>query len=216
MLEALDIAAITFSLSMLGIYHIHLYSSVILLKNSKAQLSKMIDNAHFWAKKHQEKDDAPTVTLAIQTLRNTILVAVFVGGSAITTGLSYTNSFDSSAELNLQIRAIILSTLCICSFLCFVLVIRFSSQLGYLVSTSNIPHEFKKSKKQRKHEKAAVDGATVIEMQAVDAEIGNTAIPHSVVQNESKASLEEANKMIKEEQLRRCTNVAIMNFLMFR
>ena len=119
-MEALDVAAVTFSLATMGLYHIHLYSSVILGRNSKAQLAKMIQNSYWWAKKHQEKDDAPTVTLAVQTLRNTILVAVFVGGNAITTGLSYANSYDGSSELNLQIRSIVLSTLCICSFLCFV------------------------------------------------------------------------------------------------
>eukprot|EP01040_Poterioochromonas_malhamensis_P003229 gene3229-3442_t len=211
-MEALDVAAVTFSLATMGLYHIHLYSSVILGRNSKAQLAKMIQNSYWWAKKHQEKDDAPTVTLGIQTLRNTILVAVFVGGNAITTGLSYANSYDGSSELNLQIRSIVLSTLCICSFLCFALVIRFSAQLGYLVSTSNIPHYVKK--KKGKTEKGS-DKESAPSNNDIPSQITHGTTSSALGSSEEKLSMEEMNRNIRRNQLKICTNVAIMNFVMF-
>ncbi|RYG94502.1 hypothetical protein EON65_57395, partial [archaeon] len=92
-------------------YHVAFYSMIFSGKSS-LQLSLNVKNATHWIAKHREKGDSPTVTLAVQTLRNTIIVATFVGGFAFTYAFDFTNQFQNVGDdLNLQARAIIISTL---------------------------------------------------------------------------------------------------------
>ena len=77
--KSFDIAAIAVSSGVLIGYHAYLYLAVFLYMNDNIQLSTNMKNSIWWLKKHELKGDAPTVTLAIQTFRNTILVAIFVG-----------------------------------------------------------------------------------------------------------------------------------------
>jgi hypothetical protein len=141
-LSALDTAAIVFSIGGLLLYHAQLYFLVYTHQTSnKTQLGQMMANTIHWVKKHQVKEDPQSVTLAIQTLRNTILVAVFVGGNAISLGLNFSNQYSQTNKRPLQIRAILLTFLCFCSFLSWAMNIRFCSQVGYLIGTLNIPHE---------------------------------------------------------------------------
>eukprot|EP01040_Poterioochromonas_malhamensis_P003230 gene3230-3443_t len=202
-MEALDVAAVTFSLATMGLYHIHLYSSVILGRNSKAQLAKMIQNSYWWAKKHQEKDDASNSTLAIHTLRNSLYVAIFVGGFSFTTALKYANSYDSTSDLNLQIRAIILSALCVCSFLCFAAVVRFNTQLGFLICTSNIPYYVKK-----KTGKLQVNN-NVSNNESNQFTPASTASSVDCIEN-----LDEMNGSTRSKQLQILANTMMMSFIM--
>ena len=95
MLSDLDIAAISVSLGLFAGYHIFSYVTYVVKSegsSSSIQLRKNVANAFLWLKKHKIKDDAPNVTLAIQTLRNTILVAVFLGGGSFTAAYSLLDS----------------------------------------------------------------------------------------------------------------------------
>jgi hypothetical protein len=105
------------------------------MKSKSIKLYKNLINSRDWIKKHKAKEDAPNVTLAIQTLRNTIFVAVFLGGSAFTAAYNTLNSFNRVRGINDQCRGIILSILLICSFLAFASVIRAASHLGYQIGT---------------------------------------------------------------------------------
>ena len=116
-------------------------------------------NMLLWAEKHAEKPDAPSVTLAIQTLRNTILVGVFIGGAS----LQYAaNACDflvrpgGPISPQLFCRELILGGLLFVSFLNWTQVIRFANHLGYWVGTLE-QHVEKKRQEIRLREEAAAD-----------------------------------------------------------
>lgn len=116
-------------------YHIFLYVSTF-VGGTQTQLSMNLKNANHWVFKRRDVTDAPTTTLAIQTIRNTIIVAVFVGGSALSAALSYADDYPNHANDPIQqARIIILTSLFMLSFLSWATVIRFASHLGYLVDT---------------------------------------------------------------------------------
>jgi hypothetical protein len=54
-------------------------------------------------KKHQTKEDPAAATLAVQTNRNIILLAVFVGGNAVNIAISYANNYKDIKDRNSQI-----------------------------------------------------------------------------------------------------------------
>jgi hypothetical protein len=229
MLSDLDIGAISYAVASTFIYNGFIYSYVCQLCSGKStvftvepQVAKIMQNSFHWARKHQNKEDAASVTLAIQTLRNTILVAIFVGGSAVNLALSFTDDFDT-LTIPERIRAIILSVLCFCSFLSWVLVIRFSSQLGYLIGTLNIPHvqvDPSEISARKQKEVAKTD----------DIELGSDNVKNDTVAEGNKVGIiiynsvsttdvsdkEEINKVAKEKQLRHCTNLLKLNSIMFR
>ncbi|RYG94790.1 hypothetical protein EON65_56950, partial [archaeon] len=93
------------------VYHVAFYS-MIFSRNASVQLRLNVKNATHWIAKHRDIGDPHSVTLAIQTLRNTLIVATFVGGFAFTYAFDFTNQFQNVGDdLNLQARAIIISTL---------------------------------------------------------------------------------------------------------
>ena len=132
-MDTFHLGSLIGSLSALLIYHVYTYGSVFCFSAWQIQLSKEISNALVWMAKHQEVADAPTVTLAIQTLRNTILVAIFVGGASFQYGFTYLNNYYMEESMQVKIRSLILATLLMISFLCWATVIRCASHLGYFV-----------------------------------------------------------------------------------
>ena len=89
----------------------------------------------------QAKIDPQSVTLAIQTLRNTILVAIFIGGFSFQYAFETLNSLDTSSSKWQICRAAIVSALLFCSFLCWANVIRCASHLGYYIGTLGVDPE---------------------------------------------------------------------------
>lgn len=210
-----DKIAVGIAIGTLISYHIYLYLGVFLLPNQpkhakhvkKTQLAQMIDNASFWVKKHQEKEDAANVTLAIQTLRNTILVAIFVGGSALNLGLSYSNGYNDEHDTAFRVRAIILSILCFCSFLSWVMVIRYASQVGYLIGTINLP-------RYKEVPKAATTGATEGK---VEGSSSTSMIPVPTIgAMDSVVDFTELNKKTKKKMMKRCLNVTVLMTISFK
>lgn len=125
--------SISTALFVLIVYHVLLYT-VTFTGTFHTQLGANLRNSVNWVLKHKEKSDPASATLAVQTIRNTILVAVFVGGNAFTSAFSFANTY-SPDDVVQQARSIILAALLFSSFLCWALVIRFSAHLGYLVGT---------------------------------------------------------------------------------
>lgn len=134
--------AIAGSLFLMVMYHILMYSAVLTGRGQSTQLSLNIRNSLRWVLKHREKSDAASVTLAIQTFRNTILVAVFVGGNAFSQAFNFADGYQSSVGNPIeQARYIVLAALLFGSFLSWACVIRFVAHLGYIFGTlsHNIP-----------------------------------------------------------------------------
>jgi len=130
-----DFAAIIISLGCLVCYHSYLYFLVFFYYSDKVQLSTNMKNSIFWLQKHRQKGDAPTVTLAIQTLRNTILIAIFIGGYALQTAITTVNMAASAEDVYAKFRVIIIASFTFSSFLSWASVIRIASHLGYLIGT---------------------------------------------------------------------------------
>lgn len=108
-MDSFEIGSIAASLATMCLFLIHSHSAIICSPNKTSiQLGKNIKNAFLWLKKHTEKPDAPSVTLAIQTLRNTILVAIFVGGSAFTYSMLALNSITDLSSTREVVRSCIL------------------------------------------------------------------------------------------------------------
>ena len=128
------IFAIIGSFVALLIYHFKLYSDVIAL-NPRIQVSLNILNGYNWVLKHSIKGDAQSVTLAVQSLRNTMIVAVFVGGSSLQFAFYYVNAYSANDAIESRSRHIILSSILFLSFFCWATVIRLASHLSLMIGT---------------------------------------------------------------------------------
>lgn len=136
-LSVAEISTLAVCLAVLLVYHAIYYIFILKDNRDHTQLSANYHNAYLWVNKHLFKSDAPSSTLGIHVLRNTVLIAIFVGGSAFTIAYDYLNNFDSYDINGVSgVRAIILATLLFCSFLNWASVIRCVSHLGYLMGTS--------------------------------------------------------------------------------
>ncbi len=125
------------SLAVMIWYHFYLYRRVFQYHSNEVQLSMNIQLAERWVMKHKEKSGAPSATLAIQTLRNSIMVGVFIGGNVLSLGINTANEFNDydNKDGRMKARTCVLAACCICSFLCWVNVIRYCAHLGYLIGT---------------------------------------------------------------------------------
>jgi hypothetical protein len=203
-ITVLDTAAIVFAGAGLSLYHVHLYLTSFSNPNANSHLRQLISNTVYFVKKHQEKDDPLSGQLAIQTLRNTIIVAVFVGGSVLTLGLAFSTQYSETDAINLKIRAVLLTFFCFCSFLSWVMVIRFSAQVGYLMGTLHIPHEYADDltecgSSSSGHENKDLKG-----------------IPPSEITSSASLIDDKRIEKIKESQAQRCTNIIILSAIAFR
>jgi hypothetical protein len=158
-----EIGTLVTSLGIMILYHAYLYRKVFYFGSNKMQLSLNIQMAERWIMKHKEKADAPSVTLAIQTLRNSILVAVFVGGGVLNLAVSTANDFNDldNSDGRMKARTCVLAACCICSFLCWVNVIRYCAHLGYLIGAFNYTPSTPNKKSDGSSGTAVASGAVV-------------------------------------------------------
>ena len=105
--------------------------------DQRIQLRRNIDNALIWVDKHASKPDAPNVTLAIQTLRNTILVAIFIGGASFQFAFNILSTENESTDMIKEFRNLVIAAYLFCSFLNWAFVIRCASHLGYRIGLSD-------------------------------------------------------------------------------
>ena len=135
MKHAFGIGSIIASLASTTLYHAFFFSTVVLKKPDNVMLSAHFANNVTFLLKHKEKADAPSVTLAIQTLRNTILVAIFIGGYAFQNATSAISLCVNSTAIDSKVSAGIVALLMFLSFLCWATVIRAAAHLGYHIGT---------------------------------------------------------------------------------
>ena len=152
-MDNFDLAVLISSLAVFGLYHVYFWSKVCTKTGAHTQLAFNLQNSLIWIDKHRVKDDAPSVTLAIQTLRNTILVAIFVGGSSFQYAFLVMNSVTDISDSKTNARAIILAVLLFLSFLCWTGVIRYANHLGFVIGTM----EYKAKKESEERAKVTSD-----------------------------------------------------------
>lgn len=118
-----------------------LYNVLALTCKRASGLSLMLRSGQLWTKKHVYGRSAPDVTLAIQTLRNTVLVATFVGTLSFTvaTAALVTASAPATDTTPGRARALLQAALLTASFLNFALVIRCAAHAGYLIGAATLP-----------------------------------------------------------------------------
>lgn len=131
-LTLFDIIALAVCIFVLFGYHVVFY---YFQRNSDMQSSFNVRNVTHWLHKHKVKSDATSGTLAIHTLRNTIMVAVFIGGYALNVAYISASEYEMGQNKRIQVRATCLAILLFGSFLCWAIVIRYAAQLGYLIGT---------------------------------------------------------------------------------
>ena len=103
-----------------------------------SQLGRNLETMTMWGQKHSEHGDPATVTLAVQTLRNGLIVAIFVGGAALSSSAAMLNTFDNTHRLTplsvpMMIRSGLISSLLMLSFLNWTLVIRYNNHSGFII-----------------------------------------------------------------------------------
>ena len=136
---AFDVAAIVASIVLLLAYNIYAYFEnvrFICFPNRDhtilmTQIQKNFATSYLWLEKHAEKSDPASVTLAIQTLRNTILVSTFIGTITFQTAVSIIGKYSSQTSDIDKVQVLITSICLFLSFLCWTSVIRCASHLGY-------------------------------------------------------------------------------------
>jgi hypothetical protein len=132
-ISVFDIVSVTLSLFMFTAYYIHFYLVSIGSGPKSTQLRKNIDNVGYWSMKHfYASDSTATTTLAVQTLRNSIVAAIFIGGSALSTVSVVIQPMFEYWSPRLAVRQLILSTLLTISFLNWALVIRYNTHAGFM------------------------------------------------------------------------------------
>lgn len=135
-ISRINIISLVVSGGLLLLYHCyygwHLsYGSIIQISKSRSVMSA-------WITKHFEVTDPANITLSIQTLRNTILVAVFIAGYCLNSSYQLLRSVDTSSDMNAEkVGDVILAICLFSSFLCWAQAIRNISHLGYIIGSWN-------------------------------------------------------------------------------
>lgn len=113
-----------------------LYNALALALRRASGLALMLQSGRQWTHKHVSGRSAPDVTLAIQTLRNTVLVATFVGTLSFTVAAATLGAAAAADGAAGRARALLQATLLIFAFLNFALVIRCAAYAGYLIGSA--------------------------------------------------------------------------------
>ena len=105
-------------------------------KGSITQLGRNFENTLLWVDKFFVKIDAASQVLVIQTIRNTVLISIFIGGLAFQYAVLTINSINTEVDtLRYLVRCIIFSGLLFLSFLNWALVIRYASHIGFIIGS---------------------------------------------------------------------------------
>ena len=148
-INTLDIVVISSVAGIFLIYYTYYwYTSHHPVYRTQTQLGRNLEMMILWSQKHAEQQDPASVTLAVQTMRNSIIVAIFVGGAALQAGtqiLNFGEQYtyqvgrpDTFPSMPLMVRAGIIATLLIMSFLNWALVIRYNNHAGFMIGALDV------------------------------------------------------------------------------
>jgi hypothetical protein len=150
-----------------------LYNAMALALRRASGLSLMLQSGRQWTQKHVSGRSAADVTLAIQTLRNTVLVATFVGTLSFTVAATTLGTASAAAEATARARALVQAALLTGSFLNFALVIRCAAHAGYLIgSVASLPSDVEEGAASRASALRLHEVTTLLHMQAVHFSLG--------------------------------------------
>ena len=155
------------SLSVAGLILI-LYNTIALL-SGKTNLGLMLKADEEWCKKHRlTSGNAQDVTAAIQTLRNSVLVSVFIGTVTFNT---FTESLRSLNVLPrhgfLWVANLIVAVLYASSFLSFCVCIRCAAHSGYLIGGFSFLEMHDDSRRKEKVLARNIHSVHLVRMQSV-------------------------------------------------
>lgn len=138
-----ELGAILGSVATIVLYYIVLFYRIRIAKDYSIQMNKNMRSMKAWAKRHLEKQDAASVQLGVQALRNTIFVAIFVGGFAINLAYSFLDTLHTSNFTGFSdvlwmkdVRSLILIVLLFCSFLNWAAVLRYACELAFIIDSN--------------------------------------------------------------------------------
>ena len=159
-----------------------LYNALALALRRASGLNLMLQTGRQWTQKHMSGRSAPDVTLAVQTLRNTVLVATFVGTLSFTVTTATLSAVAGIDDAPARVRALLHAALLCGSFLNFALVIRCAAYAGYLIGAFPAPADAAAAQQQGAEEGCAgaaaaaaappAEVATLLQMQAVHFSLG--------------------------------------------
>lgn len=155
-LDTFEIAAVCSTLFVFAAYHTYLYVLKPHCFGGTVPFTIHLVNAEMWIKKHKDVFDAQTTVLAIQTIRNTLMVGVFIGGNAINIAYSFANDYKDLVGHRWKLRSIILMSLLFGSFVCWANVVRIGSVLGYLIGTMQYSEKLRQEAIAMEHRRSAV------------------------------------------------------------
>jgi hypothetical protein len=112
-----------------------MYNVLALALRRASGLTLMLASGRQWTHKHVSGRSATDVTLAVQTLRNTVLVATFVGTLSFTVAGATLGAAAAADGAAPRARAVLQAALLTGSFLNFALVIRCAAHAGYLIGS---------------------------------------------------------------------------------
>lgn len=134
-LSTFDLAAVCSTIFVFAAYHLYLYIIKPQCLNGTVPFTVHMVNSEMWIKKHKEMFDSATTVLAVQTLRNTLMVGVFIGGNAISIAYDFAHDYKDLVGQRWKVRSMILMALLFGSFICWANVVRLGSTLGYMIGT---------------------------------------------------------------------------------
>ncbi len=111
------------------------YNALALTCKRASGLALMLQSGRSWTRKHIVGRGVAEVTLAIQTLRNTVLVATFVGTLSFTVAAAALAAVSGADGAPARARALLQASLLTGAFLNFALVIRCAAHAGYVIGS---------------------------------------------------------------------------------
>jgi hypothetical protein len=182
----------------------------------KTQLAKNTSNTTLWIKKHQEKSDAASVVAAIQTLRNTIYVSIFVGGGAFQSAINVIILYHQAKQIEERIRIIILGLTLFISFLCWASTIRAASHLGYLTGVLGFSdsHPDEKSEIIRSEKTGGADDTSLKIDQIKESNNNNNN--NNSMNDKSKAAVSTKSELTEEKRFRQESQMMMVMLVSFR
>ena len=130
-----NVYALSISSGLLLIYHLIYLFQIHVTHKKTIQINSNTSNVLLWVAKHMEAKDAQNTVLAVQTLRNMIMAAVFVGGFSLNASYGVLQSIsDNDVVDTATVKNVILGACLFGSFLCWTQVIRNAVHLGFIIS----------------------------------------------------------------------------------
>ena len=161
------------------------------------QLAKTTSMSLLWVRKHREKDDAASMQLAIHTFRNTLLIAIFMGGLALQAAITCGSYYTTATVSFERVRLMIISVTLLLSFLSWASVIRTCAHLGYMtgVLSYHAPPTPRNTNANTSSRRLSNNNNTTTTITTNN----NNAIPPSNASVDSRESDKDSNILIQEE-----------------